>query len=141
MILHEYFDWLCKIISGPGMYSKLLSYLHNIAFRWTIINDQNRALDGHNLRSIFTTGNKDGYWELDAHLPQLCSVLEMFVALSIRCEDNIMHNPFIGTNNTDRWFWMSLDNLGLLYYDDGHFDTDEVSDIVWKWLSHDYAPD
>ena len=41
-----------------------------------------------------------------------CSVLEMMIALSMRCEEQIMDDPDIG-NRTGQWFWDMIDNLGL----------------------------
>lgn len=135
-VLNDYFCWLCSIIGMRDEYSNLLSYLHSIQYHWTLPMDKNRAVDGRHLRFAYAN-YKD---ILDRCLPPMCSVFEMFVAISMRCENDIMHNPFTGEDNTGEWFWMALDNMGLLYFDNSRFDVDAVSSIVMGWMAQCYKP-
>lgn len=119
-------------------YNKLLTYLHSTEFRFSVPNDINRAKDGADLRYRFAL-----FHDLD-DVPECldgpCSVLEMLVALSIRCEENIMDNPLIG-NRTAQWFWDMINNLGLGGMTDARYDRDEVVYIVERFLNRDYEPD
>ena len=103
-----------------GRYSKRLSYrkllreLHRIEFTYSIPMDGNRAEDGVDLRYRF--GYENGYSSsmISVYLDnRMCSVLEMMIALAIRCEEHIMDDPDIG-NRTGQWFWNMIVNLGLV---------------------------
>jgi hypothetical protein len=120
-------------------YRQLLSYLHSVDFDYTIPMDGNRAEDGVDLRYRF------GY-EYDYDGPIIanylddrpCSVLEMLVALAIRCEEHIMDDPDIG-NRTGKWFWDMIMNLGLHAMDDTRFDKIYVEGIVYRFLDREYG--
>ena len=53
----SYFDWLCMIDIPDGdqrvEYAKLMCVLMDTEFRWVIRRDENRALDGLELRDIY----------------------------------------------------------------------------------------
>ena len=140
-VLNDYFCWLCSIIGPDDRYTNLLSYLHSIQFHWNLPMDKNRAMDGHHLRFDYANQNYDIKVIFDRCLPTLCSVFEMFVAISMRCENDIMYDPFTGEDNTGKWFWDALNNMGLLYFDNSRFDIDAVSSIVMGWMAQCYKPD
>lgn len=97
----------------------------NREFVWSVHNDENRALDGFDLRTIFAYEYE---YPLDfwcGYLPDYCSVLEMMIALARRCEVEIMHDPDYG-DRTAIWFWEMMKNLELDYYNDSVFDKDPV---------------
>lgn len=134
----EYFKWLCDFIEHTGEYHKLLKILDDTAFEYSIPMDANRADDGINLRYRF--GDEQGYSEtqIASYLDlRPCSVLEMMVALTVRCEKNIMDNPDIG-DRTGFWFWNMISNLHLDHYKDKYFREDEVDDIIHRFLNRDY---
>ena len=66
-----------------------------------------------------------------------CSVLEMMIALSMRCEEQIMDDPDIG-NRTGQWFWDMIDNLGLGNMSDSKFDSLYVDEVLQRFLNRDY---
>ena len=66
-----------------------------------------------------------------------CSILEMMIALSLRCEEHIMDNPDAG-NRTGQWFWNMLVSLGLGSMDDTEFDRDYVDMVLKRFLARDY---
>ena len=146
-IIDEYFKWLTDLVCGKR-YSKRISYeellacLHNTEFRYLIPNDRNRAEDGADLRYRFAI--TQGYFrERDEVLEILdgpCSVLEMMVALSIRCEENIMDNPNVG-DRTGQWFWGMITNLGLGSMYNNHFDREAVEEILERFINREYEPD
>lgn len=142
-INREYFEWLCELVdikrfSRPVSYRKLLSHLHNIEFTWTVPLDANRADDGVQLRRRFAMERED--MTLREYLGGPCSVLELMVALAVRCEESIMDDTRYG-NRTGQWFWNMIHSLGLTPMNDSNFDRDEVDDIIARFLNRDYEPD
>ena len=135
-----YFDWLVIRISPDyhqrDIYMKLLFALFSKEFRWVVKRDQNRAKDGLDLRSEFEQET-----DLCPDILGPCTCLEMFIAMAIRCENDLMYNydPDLG-DQTDRWFWTMMSNLGLLNYDDMDFDPDAVDDILERFMDRDYGP-
>lgn len=144
-ILNEYFEWICKIICDMDQpralsYERLLTHLHTIKFTYSIRKDQNRAEDGKDLRWRFINGlvNSDGGADYLSCLVDPCSVLEMMVALAIRCEE-IMDDPCLG-DRTAQWFWGMIVNLGLGAMTDTRYDQQVVNEAVDRFLKRDYEP-
>ena len=69
-----------------------------------------------------------------------CSILEMMVALAIRCEEGIMDDPDIG-DRTGQWFWGMVTNLGLGSMSDENFDRKYVDEVIERFLNRKYDPD
>lgn len=139
-IVNKYFDWLCSLVydrskSRKLAHRKLLMYLHNTEFRYSIPNDGNRAADGIGLRSRFA--DECEIPEAESYLDGPCSVLEMMIALAVRCEVHIMNDPDIG-DRTGQWFWDMVSNLGLGSMTDGRFDKEFVTDKVARFLDREY---
>lgn len=142
----EYFDWLfdlvCEDRFSPDIsYRRLLDQLHNTRFRYSIPMDRNRAEDGVDLRRRFAL--YQGYEDsCDLVLEQLrgpCSVLEMMVALAVRCEENIMDDPRVG-DRTQQWFWGMIANLGLGSMTDNRYDETYVDEAIDILLNREYEP-
>lgn len=147
IIANEYFEWLVKLVGEGGhlkrfSYKKLLTRLHSIRFRYSISSDRNRAEDGEDLRHrfILIQGYEDSYDVIMDALRNPCSVLEMMIALAIRCEENIMDDPNIG-DRTGQWFWGMITNLGLGPMTDGQYDRRFVDETVKTFLDRKYSPD
>lgn len=145
-IINEYFDWMLYLVCegrfGKDVsYRKLLAYLHNTPFRWSIPKDKNRATDGITLRWRFAydTGRRNMSDEIDEYLDGPCSVLEMLIFLAIRCEENIMDDPALG-DRTGQWFWGMIANLGLGSMNDNNFDNLYVANVVDRFLDREYEP-
>lgn len=144
---HLYFEWLYRLVCddryGGGdrtSYRRLLTYLHAEPFRFETkqLHDEARAYDGIDLRYEF------GYQEhIDSRLiaseldTRRCSMLEMLVALAIRCED-IAEDCSKG-DRLGQWFWIMLQNLGLAGMNDRDYDGLLVKDIVERFQENDYA--
>ena len=147
-VIHDYFEWLyglvCKDRFAPAIsYRKLLRFLHNADFRYSILRDQNRAEDGIDLRYRFalTRGeDPDEINEITYILERPCTVLEMIIALAIRAEETIMDDAMIG-DRTAQWFWNMVTNMGLGSVTDGNFDPEHVRRKVDKFLDRKYSPD
>lgn len=124
-----------------GSYYKLLRFLHEKTFRYSITMDMNREDDGMNLRYRFAdeTGTDERIVSsaLDS---RPCTVLEMMAALAIRWEEQIMMAPG-KDDRTCIWFFAMLDNLGLSIMDDEDFDEKESDKIIERFLDRDYDPD
>jgi hypothetical protein len=140
---NEYFEWMYQLVCSEKRFKRqsyrgLLNHLHNTPFIYTIEMDSNRATDGIDLRYRF--GYENGYQRdiITAWLDDRpCSILEMMVALSIRCEEHIMDDPTIG-NRTGQWFWGMIMNLGLNPMDDLRFSAMYTNDIINRFLNHQY---
>ncbi len=138
-----YFEWMYQLVfderySRRLSYRKLLYQLHQIEFTYMIPMDGNRSEDGVDLRYRF--GLEAGYdsSEISAYLDnRVCSVLEMMIALAIRCEEHIMDDPDIG-NRTGQWFWNMVVSLGLGSMNDTKFDRDYVNTVIQRFLNRQY---
>lgn len=143
-ISEEYFNWLSDIVthkSRKGRYKKLLNDLFFSEFYAKIAKDENRAIDGEGLRIRFA--HAVGYNEFkirEAMDDRPCSVLEMIIALADRIEDQIMGEDELG-DETYKWFWEMIDNLGLSYYTDDRYDEEAVDAIIDRFLQRKYNKD
>lgn len=145
-IRNDYFKWLvdktcANRYDGYVTYNKLLARLHDIEFRYSIRKDSNRAADGVELRRRFALPHPEDEYDLilDA-LEKPCSVLEMMVALSLRCEEEIMDDPRFG-DRTRQWFWGMVVSLGLGAMDDNRFDKKYVDETIDRFLKRKYEYD
>lgn len=142
----RYFEWLrdlmCEGRYAEGIsFDNLLAYLHSRPFRFTIPRDVNRAKDGEDLRRKFAIRvypNHD-HRPIMGELYGECSMLEMMVALSLRCEENIMDDPKLG-NRSSQWFWGMIVSLGLGSMTDDSFDEDYVAGVVDRFIAREYEP-
>lgn len=144
-VVNEYFNWLYDVVcedrySKEISYRKLLMYLHHVEFVWSIPMDANRADDGVKLRRRFALRHDelDYNYILDC-LDNPCSVLEMMIALALRCEETIMDDPQMG-NRKSQWFWGMVVSLGLGSMTDDIFDKRIAEDIVDIFLNREYEP-
>ncbi len=133
----SYFEWLVELTTKDrypsGTYDKLLWQLYDTEFIFTLPRDENRAIDGIYLRRRFDSE----YADLDG---SPCSILEMMVALAIRCEEEYMDDPLVG-DRTKQWFWRMVTSLGLGSMTDDRYDADLVSDILEQFLNREYGYD
>ena len=140
-IINDYFEWLWNFTKcrGHSQNRKIITLLHNIEFRYSIPMDANREEDGIDLRYRFITevGIPKNYQEVCGYLDGPCSVLEMMIALAIRCEESIMDDPDIG-DRTSEWFWLMMKNLGLDYMSDRKFDRNVAEEKISIFLDRRY---
>lgn len=140
-IRENYYNWLCRQIAPAGpihserRYEYLLRWLYSRPFRFILSMDQNRSVDGINLRYAYAA---------EMHIPQAqvaveldnvdCSMLEMMVALDRRC---VLMEYELPGENFGKFFWTMIQNLGLY----GPFDPEEAELAVSRVENRDYAPD
>lgn len=142
-IKNEYFDWMYNLVcrdrySNPISYKKLLAFLHNTEFIYIISRDENRATDGIDLRYRFAYDHPS-INDAESYLDGPCSVLEMMIALSIRCEETIMDNPNVG-DRTKQWFWGMVTSLGLGSMTDDRFNRRYAENVIDRFLHREYEP-
>ena len=102
----RYFDWLYEIVCGKWeprnlSFHSLLAFLYDKQFVPDNEMDCNRAVDGENLRDRFLDQQndisaKDMRAVTETFLRKPCSMLEMMVALALRCEETIMEDADAG---------------------------------------------
>lgn len=137
----SYFVWMCQLVDGKNYERHLLIHLHEVDFTYTIPMDGNRAEDGIDLRYRF--GRECGYDDVlvAAYLDDRpCTVLEMMVALALRCEEHIMEDPDVG-NQTARWFWNMIDSLGLTNMVGAQYNKGYVDATIAIFLNREYKRD
>lgn len=132
--MSDYIHWVSKDKLGLSdkethKYQYLVSTLTNVEFIWRHPMDENRAIDGLDLRSDFEYETGE-YLDNSSGLMPHCTFFEMLAALAIRCENQLMRNLSVG-DRTSKWFFEFLDNLGLL---DEKLTTDEIISIVEKFM-------
>lgn len=142
-IFETYFDWMCDTTFDgrydKHAYVKLYRKLYDTDFMFFIPMDKNRARDGENLRYIFGVDHKIDNHDIEETLDaRPCSVLEMMVALAVRCEESIMRDSDIG-DRTGYWFWNMIDSLGLTWASDNNFNETKVNYIITRFLHRKYT--
>ena len=146
-IQNRYFEWMYDLVCEDRFgdqiaYRKLLMFLHSTEFVYSVPMDGNRADNGLDLRYKFACRHTASYGHsADSIFNAItgpCSVLEMMIALSIKCEE-FMDDPSIG-DRTTQWFWGMVVNLGLGAMSDDRFDSDKVRHIVNCFLTRKYQP-
>lgn len=140
----KYLDWLCEFVCDKRSrraFSKLLYTLYLTDFDAVLDRDENRIVDGLALRPRFLS-EKNIDPKMEGHIfgEKKCSVLELMVALAIRCEDNLMQNPDIG-DRTSKWFWVMMHSLGLDNMTDNTYDENKVSYILYTFINRQYDYD
>ena len=143
-IREKYFDWLYDLVCKnrfpeENSYRKLLFYLHSTKFTYRLRSDGDRASDGINLRRRFANQHEDFEYVREC-LDGPCTVLEMMVALAIKCEETIMTDLEYG-DRTGQWFWRMVVNLGLGGMSDKLFDEFDVENYIQCFLKRKYGPD
>ncbi len=142
-IKSDYFEWMYELVCGDRFaksvsYRQLLTFLHDTEFVYFVPYDENRAAEGIALRYRFCLLHDCEHME--HYLTGPCSVLEMMIALALRCEETIMDDPEKG-DRTGQWFWSMIANLGLGSMNDTNFNEWLVNDVIARFLNREYEPD
>lgn len=142
-VRYAYFEWLVDTVcENEGQsrrhYRRLLKHLHDTTFIFSNPLDSNRAEDGVNLRYRFGRIYSYSYEIIDSCFEsQECSILEMMVALSVKCEEHIMGDPEIG-DRTGMWFWGMIFNLELEQMSDNSYNAKYVDEVIHRLLYREY---
>lgn len=105
-----YLRWLIDLVTTPdeaNRYQEIFKILYSQPYVPVHPMDENRALDGIELRQEWLGLFYEHAYIYDGWLEEPCSILEMLIALSRRAN-------FTATSmTTDAWFKTMLDNLSL----------------------------
>lgn len=142
-IQEQYLDWMIRLVcedgyGGNGSWYCLFALLHDMDFTYLMELDENRAIDGDDLRYRFAYECGYSGEDIDRLNDRPCSVLEMMVALAARCEEHIMDDPDSG-NRTGKWFFDMIRSLGLSDMQDDRFDAIYARAVVSRFLRREYA--
>ena len=142
----EYFDWLCSLVNDSkpirgASYNRLMSYLYDTEFTFIHPMDENRCVDGVDLRYRFGYENGIENPVIASCLDVFpCSILEMMVALAFYCEEHIMYDPDNGLQS-GRWFWNMVVSLGLDNMTDSNYNLTYVNRVIRRFLDREYDSD
>lgn len=135
----KYYQWLIGLIGddyNEKYYSNLLRDLDDIEFIYQIDLDENRAVDGIDLRVRYADEKEimlgDNLYPLDG----TCTVLEMMVALACRVEHEILDD-----GGASDCFWGMIKSLGLYKNDNYNYDHDLTVAVIENFMNHSYRSD
>lgn len=131
----RYFEWLTSLVTDKRSkvsYNKLLEHLYNRDFVWITPLDSNRAEDGLDIRRK--------YFDYVDVPESPCSMLEMMIALAVRCEEHLMTNDEYG-DRTGEWFWNMVLSLKLNNMTDYNYDPDYVDERLFIFETKAYGRD
>ena len=105
--------WLYSIVDGDLDYCKLSGHIHTFGFRYTVIADENRLMDGYALREAFMESNDIDFIqpEIEALLYQPVTLFEVMIALCDRMDFQL--DDLSGTPRHPIWYAELLGNLKL----------------------------
>jgi len=126
---NKYFDFLCRFVKRNEDYSFLLEELYDIRYISLIPNDDNRGVDGEQLRENFI--DEVGQQALSLCPIGPCNVLEMLIGLSIRLEFETSQSRW--EKSVSEWFWILIDNLGLTGFGNSVRFCDERRSVKGKY--------
>lgn len=146
-ILREYHNYLVELVDDENgtlsyNYSHLMGLLDDISFRWSIDLDEDRADDGLMLRGSYGyLYHDDSDIVVDALGDTPCSLLEMLVALSLRCYDEFLSGFDERVASPHKVFWDMIRNLGLTRQSDDNFSFKYVMEKCDTFLDRKYRSD
>jgi hypothetical protein len=132
-----YFNWLYGQVGSLAeknpsrTYWRMLKQLYTKEFVWIIQNDDNRAIDGQDLRREFI--DQEGLSNVDLNWMRLgCSMFELLIGLSRRLSFEDGGEPTV-------WFWHLIENLGLEQYNDNtRVPEEKIDDILNRVIFRTY---
>lgn len=144
--INAYFRYLGDFVGADttmnGNYWMLLKKLNSIEFYWTVNLDDNRAEAGEILRKKFFYESHHWNERYDEFIFTPCSVLEVMVALAISMESLLAGVRTDSPDNTPKWFWMMIRNLGLMDCTDDNWSAQKeakVRYVIGNMLDRNYT--
>lgn len=141
-----YLDWMSAIAfhdsSERSQYQSLLHHLHSIPFYFLIPMDENRMVDGIDLRYRFAHDHSLNPEDTMSELGQnnSCSVLEMMVALALKGDERVLYDYETGSKS-DYIFKAMLASSQLTDSRNDRFSPEYVSYRVDCILKREYEYD
>lgn len=142
-----YFTWL-STLAFPNEefqknYSSLLTQLYETPYEWdrTQPLDENRYVDGLNLRETFAYKMKLPEDIVYGAIEGPCSMLEMLCAFGVRIDNDIMANTATGYDHGYYWIQKMMRNLGVLRYENSYWNSGAVAAIISDFHAKNYSAD
>lgn len=139
MATDEYFIWLCskiRLYEEHVDYTLLIGELYQIPYT---------VMPGYTVDEIRVRKTEELYTEfviatgiVSSFNRPFVSVLEVLISLAEGIEESVMRDSEFG-DRTPCWFWDMVSNLGLLAYDDFHFDLYSVREIIRIFVERRYS--
>lgn len=118
----KYLQWVSEMLGKDSMfYGDLLEVFFSVEFVDIVPNDDNRLQEGLAIREEYVRKTGEPYPSIG-----YCSLLEVVVGISRRISEAV-YNPDQDTRAS--WFWVIVDNLGLLGYTDETMDPISREDV------------
>ena len=146
LLVEKYYDQyfyhlydICTRGKNPNIsYKKLFFHLYKTAFKVKLDKDINRVYDALEMRKNYFKNILSDLDIFDYMINEFpCSVLEIIVALAMRCEDTIMSNTEYG-DRTTQWIWQMIVSLGLGGQSDEHYDAKDVENKLYIFMNRKY---
>lgn len=135
----KYYQWLISLIGDQyheRYYSQLIGDLNATEFIFQTNLDENRAVDGIDLRVRYTDKEEimlgDNLYPLDGP----CTVFEMMVALACRVEQEVLDD-----GGASDCFWGMIKSLGLYKNDNYNYDHNLTVAVMEQFLNRTYRAD
>lgn len=139
----RYFDWLCSLVLTDKRmfddYSFLMMELFDRPFISAVKMDENRAIDGENLRYLCIKNMPNDFKFPREFIKSKCTLLEMMIALAIRMESDVMADSDVG-NRVPFWFSCMIESLGLVQMTNDNYDERRVKRTLLKLDARSYRP-
>lgn len=135
----EYIKWICDQLGlRVTKWRGVMSNLNKIPYRWYIDTDENRAVEGLNLRNDYFKDR--GFNRIDSDNSD-CTVLEMLVSLANRL--NLDYVGYPGDEKNGLIFIDFCKNLGIISEESDENqcysgDFEDISESVDAWLDGDF---
>lgn len=140
-----YFNWLVNAVvtkEEREQYSMVLMRLFEYEFISYSEYDDNLKENCLLLRDEYCNFSKtaEKLCEIYGDLDFYPTILEVMVYLASRIETTIMSNSDYG-DRTSLWFWMMMESLGLIKYDNLHYDESKISQKLENFVERQYEKD
>ena len=136
----DYFEYLLYMMHCETpehrKYCHLLSDMYDITFIYSHPMDENRVIDALDMRKEYLFDH--GISIRDDFMDRDVSVFEILASLSRRIEIEVTGEP--GEDKIERWFWVMLENLGVLM-EDNRYDRGLVRYKIDVWMTRSYNRD
>lgn len=141
--VNGYFDWLCSLVLTDKRmyddYSMLMRELFSHQFVSSVKMDENRAIDGVNLRYAYIKEAPNDFKFPREFLRTSSTLLEMMIALAIRMESDVMADSDAG-NRVPFWFSCMIESLGLVQMTNDNYNERYVKRTLLKLDARSYKP-
>lgn len=132
-LLEEYYNWLLYSTNfDNNRYDLLMRELFNSPFEVVLERDSNRIDDCLALRSqfLYEKGIKGDFLDFPPN------ILELLISLAIRIDNEYLGNP--NDPHPEIMFWEMICNLGLNKFDNSHFNSDLIYEILSIFVGRKY---